>query len=404
MFKTIAPVKSLGLRTSEFIVNVSKFGIYPSFKPLPIVFLLGISLSLSGCDRFFRPLDPTPTPTPQSEALIFNDITLEQVDPEGKKVWELEAETVTYAPETQLALVDKPTGLLFEEGKPTYRVSATSGEVDESTPTIILRGTVVLEALIDQGVLKGDQLTWKPEEEIFILEGNLTGTYEDIKFTGQRGELQNQIKTLTVTGKVVADLQDSDARLKTEALTWDMNQERVQGILPVVLEHYEADKPDQVIDRATGDGITALIPQQRFTLSPNAIVTLGESQLAIRSQSLTWDAIEERVESPGSVTVVRSTDGLEVKGNSGNFELKTQIATLVGAIEAWNPKQAARLWGDRLVWELKNDRVEATGVVRYEQGNPILKIEGDRAVGLLNSEELTVTSSQRSVKTVYVLP
>lgn len=385
-------------------MNFSKFGISHLFSPSPIVLLIGTSLCLSGCDRFFRPLDPPEPQTPQSEALVFNDITLEQVNPEGQKVWELEAESVTYEPETRLALVDKPSGLLFENGTATYRVSATTGQVDESKPEIILRGTIVLEALIDKGVLTGDQLTWKPEEELFILEGNLTGTYEDIKFTGQRAELQNKIEELRVTGQVVADLQDSDARLKTEALTWDMDQERVQGILPVLLEHYEAEKPDQIIDRATGDGIIALIPQQRFTLSPKAIVTLGKSGLEIRSESLTWDAIEERVDSPGRVTVVRSTDGLEVKGNSGNFELKTQIATLQGAIEAWNPKQAARLWADRLVWGLKDDRVEATGVVRYEQGNPVLKIEGDRAVGLLDSEEITVTSSERSVKTVYVLP
>ena len=397
IFDTDRPcIRGMRIRLPQQRSNVS--------RSLLILGSLGISLWLGSCSRWFRPVAPPEPREGQTEELVFTDISLEQVNPEGQKIWELEADRVVYTGDTHLALVDNPSGLLFEEGKATYRVSATKGEVDESKPEIILRGAVVLEALEDQGLVKGDLLTWKPDEEIFILEGNLEGTYAAVKFSAQRAELQNKIEDLLVSGSVVADLPSSQVRLKTEALTWDMDQELVKGIVPVLLEHYQSDNPDVILDRGTGDGILALITPQRFTLSPNAIVNLGEQGLEIRSQNLTWDAIVNRVDSPGAVTVIRSSDQLEVQGNSGAFELNGQVATLAGNVQAWNPKQAARLWSDRLVWRLQDDQVEATGAVRYEQGNPVLNIQGDRAVGLLGSEQITVTSETRSVKTVYVLP
>ncbi|MGA0198848.1 MAG: hypothetical protein ACO3NK_06935, partial [Prochlorotrichaceae cyanobacterium] len=62
---------------------------------------IGSSLLMTGCSanpfaRWFSPITSPPTPESPSEDLSFIDISLEQVNPQGEKIWELEALKVTY--------------------------------------------------------------------------------------------------------------------------------------------------------------------------------------------------------------------------------------------------------------------------------------------------------------------
>ena len=368
---------------------------------------IGSSLLMTGCSanpfaRWFSPITSPPTPESPSEDLSFIDISLEQVNPQGEKIWELEALKVTYQDETQLAVLDKPSGVLFQEGEATYRVSGDSGTVNEAVSELTLEGNVVLELLTEDGQVEGQKLTWQPNEAFFLLEGNLQGHYQAVNFSGQRAELRNREQQLLLSDTVVADLTTNKIRLRTEALTWDIAEKVVEGIVPVVLEHYATENPEQVIDRATGDGIRADLTKQHFSLSPNALVTLGKSQLEIRSKTLLWDTIAAVIRSDTPITIT-TADRSQIRGNTGEFALNTQIATLVGAIEAQHQNPLGKLWADRVQWQLENDRIEAVGAVRYEQPSSGLKMEGTQAIGNLGSQEIEVTGSQQ-VKTVYVLP
>jgi len=365
------------------------------------------SLLLTGCGsnpfaRWFRPLViATPTDSP-GEDLRFTDISLEQVSPEGEKIWTLEAENIIYENDQQLAILQKPSGLLFRGGTATYRVSGDRGTINEGASELSLEGTVVLELLTADGKVDGEKLTWKPNESLFILEGNLNGHYETLQFTGQRAEFQEQAQQLALSEGVTADLASDRIRLRTTALTWNLAQQLVQGSVPVVLEHYGEGKPDQILDRAAGDGIQVDIQQRQFRLSPNAVVNLNADRVEIRSQSLLWDRKTEVISSDTPLTIA-AANGSNIRGNRGDFNLTSQIATVVGSIEAQHPNPLGNLWADWVQWQMKTDRVEATGAVRYEQPSTGFKIEGTQAIGNLASQEIQVSGGQQ-VRTQYVIP
>jgi len=60
--------------------------------------------------------------------LTFNDVTLEQADEQGRSVWS-KAEEATYSKDKKAAQVQKPTGELFQDGKPVYQIIAQQGEI-----------------------------------------------------------------------------------------------------------------------------------------------------------------------------------------------------------------------------------------------------------------------------------
>lgn len=282
--------------------------------------------------------------------------------------------------------------------------------VNETASELALEGNVVLEILGQEGKitgqLEGNKLTWKPKEAFFVLEGNLKGHYDALRFAGQRAELREREQVLALSQEVLADLSTDRIRLRTTALTWDMAQNRVQGSTPILLERYDLKNPDQILDRATGDGIEVDLKQRQFRLSPNAVVNLGvgagsTNSLEIRSQSLLWDQVVEVIRSETAVTI--AADGSQIRGNTGEFNLKTQQATVVGDIEAQHQNPLGMLWADRVQWQVNTDQVEATGAVRYEQPSTGFKMEGTQAIGNLASQAIQVTGSQR-VRTVYTVP
>ena len=371
---------------------------------------LALGFLLTGCAGWRRTLNPpAPSPSATADDLVFLDITLEQVSPNGDKVWELEASKATYQNDRKVAMVDQPTGLLFHEGTAVYRVSAQRGQVDEDGLVLSLEGAVTLAILDgDQGQLQGDRLTWHPQEKQFVLEQNLKGQLAGVEFTAQQASLNQDRQELTLGGTIRAHLIKARLHLESEQLVWAMAEKHVTSPGAVVLSRYGDTDPQAILQRATGDRLTADLEPERFTLGPNALVELRDSALTVESDRLIWDVQGETVTSPEPLNLKRSTDQVAVQAQVGALDLSRQVVTLTGAVQGWSPQEQSRLWSDRLVWDLPQDQVEATGSVRYEQSNPSLTMVGDRAVGQLAQDQITITSSNtdsgRSVKTVYVLP
>lgn len=67
------------------------------------------------------PLAPLPPPEEAEEAaepgLTLRNVTLEQPDENGVLLWRVNGEEVTYSSDRQVALITRPDGELFQDGK-----------------------------------------------------------------------------------------------------------------------------------------------------------------------------------------------------------------------------------------------------------------------------------------------
>jgi lipopolysaccharide assembly outer membrane protein LptD (OstA) len=115
-----------------------------------------------------------------------------------------------------------------------------------------------------------------------------------------------------------------------------------------------------------------------------------------------WDQAAETIRSDTPLTL-KTDDGSEMQGDQGVYDLKTQVATLEGNIQAQQAQPPGHLRADRMQWDLQANRLEATGTVRYEQPDKGLSMEGHRAVGNLTGQNIQVTGDA-PVKTIYTLP
>jgi len=72
--------------------------------------------------------------------LTFNDVTLEQADEQGRSVWKVKAEEQPTAKTSCSS--SKPTGELFQDGKPVYQIIA-SREIQQDGKQLFLKGQIV---------------------------------------------------------------------------------------------------------------------------------------------------------------------------------------------------------------------------------------------------------------------
>ncbi|MGA1476663.1 MAG: LPS export ABC transporter periplasmic protein LptC, partial [Prochlorothrix sp.] len=101
--------------------------------------------------------------------LAFDNITLEQSDDDGNSLWSLEARRATYQNDTQVALIEGLSGVIFQDGVATYGVEGETGQIYNDGERIVLEGSVVVTQLLENAVVTGDELEWFPETDRLIL-------------------------------------------------------------------------------------------------------------------------------------------------------------------------------------------------------------------------------------------
>ena len=373
-------------------------------RPLGLraVVMLSLTAIIQGCIPGFKPIEEDLEGIDPLEDLVFTDVTLEQANSEGQVLWKLESVRATYQDDQQIALVETPFGILFRDDEATYEVEAINGEVYQDGEKILLWDQVKITHLATQAVLKGDRLEWYPQQELLVIQGNLVGTYEDLEFTANQGHYHGLDEIITLEGEIVAILQDSDLRLTTDYLEWQVAAETVTGPNPTLIERFDPEDPETVVEWAKGDSLQVDLATERSTLSPNAQVSLNSPPLDITSDTLTWDALQDLVETDKPLDILHRDNKIAVSADRGSMTLETEVVNLEGNVNGFNPQEQARLLANQVTWKIQDQWVEAKGEVTYTATNPNLVITGDVAVGQLDKGTIKVEDSQ-AVKTVYTL-
>lgn len=322
--------------------------------------------------------------------LAFNNITLEEADEQGKTLWKVKAAQATYSPDQQTAKVKSPTGQLYQNGQPIYRVQAQEGDILRSGDRIVLRGEVVATDTQSGAVLRADQMEWQPKQDTLVLRGNLRGSHPQIKFSANQAKLFNKQRRAEVTGKVNAITEDPKLRLQTEKVIWQIKAEKVIADRPVQVQRLEG---NQATDQATAQRAEVNLVQKTAHLQQNAQLTILDPPLLISGNSLIWNVNQQTLLSDQPITTVHRQQQITITANRGRMELKPKVAYFKGNVRAAAPNQA-NLTSDDLTWEVNSQKVTAQGNVVYVQPDPPATLRGAKAVGRLQDRTVVVSGGR----------
>lgn len=362
---------------------------------LPLTFLLVTGLVACGS----KP--PTTSQTNDSESsqesnLTFFDVTLEQADEVGRPLWRVQSPKATYTQEKQIGQAENPYGELYQDGKVVYQVKAAQAKIQQDGKQLFLQGNIIATDPANGIVLRGNELEWRPEEDLLIVRNQINGTHKQIQAVAQEARVKTREQRMELSGKVVATSADPQMQLRTEHLTWLIKEEKLIGDRPIEIDRFNN---NQITDRGRGDAAEVNLNTKVATIKKNAQLDIADPPTQITSDVMTWDMNAETVTTNSPVRVVQRAQNVTVTANQGEMKIPQQIINLRGNVNAIGQRQQT-LQSNQLTWYLDKKLLEAQGNIVYRQIDPPLNFTGDTAVGNLQTEDIVVRSGKSGNRVV----
>jgi LPS export ABC transporter protein LptC len=316
-----------------------------------------------------------------------SNITLTEVDKDGKPLWEIQAGRAEYNQDRRMATVYKVKGKFFRNGKPTIEAVGERGTVDQTKREITIEGKVKAITLRDKITLSANRLEWLADGDLLTATGNVKAEKpaDKIAIVGKKLTAYPSTNRFKLEKEVVATVAKPPLRLESALMIWDANLNKVIADVPFRVVHLK----EKVRIRA--DKGEWSIKENLVSLAGNVKGRAFDRDLDIISPALVWDISKQIVNLPSTLSVVSNTRGVELHANQGRIDLGKQQINLNGKIEASSKENQAVLTADSVEWQIPAQKIFVQGNVNYRQTQKNVSVTGDRAVANIAEQTVQIT-------------
>ena len=331
--------------------------------------------------------DDIKTAQQSNSTLTLNKVTLEQANEKGETFWKVKSTNAVYSKDNKIVNIQKPVGKLFQDGKEIYDIQGETGQVFQEGNQVFLKGNIVATDLKNGVVLRGNELEWRPKEDVLVIRNNLTGDHKQVNIAAKEARVFSRAKRMELFGSVVANVKDPVLQLRTEHLVWFVEQQKVNSDKPTQIDRY---KDKKLTDSGFADRVDVDLKTKIGTLTQNAQLMPSDPPLQIESSLMSWNFPAQNVVSPGPVKVFHRVEKVTMTGDTGRGDLDKKIFYLTGNVVGIGEKRQSQLNTDRVTWYLTNQTFDAEGNVVYKQLNPVFNLTGPKASGELKNQTVIV--------------
>ncbi len=157
-------------------------------KKLLLYALIGV-LFIGGLYYFFRPEPASPDAaapgTPPKPDILFEKTSLvEELD--GKRLWELNAETISINAADKTAALTNVKGTFYRDDGSSVTMIAQKGIADTASKKVVLSGEVMAVSSSDGASFSAPQVRWAGELRWFFAEGGVKFIKDETVMTGEK--------------------------------------------------------------------------------------------------------------------------------------------------------------------------------------------------------------------------
>jgi LPS export ABC transporter protein LptC len=117
----------------------------------------------------------------------------------GKKIWELTAQSIEVDNKTQNLRLKNIKGIFYQENGGKIDLTAPAGTMENKTQNVVLTGGVKATAT-DGSTFSADQVNWAGNRREIYGNGNITVTKGDTVITGDKIESDSNMAKIIVQG------------------------------------------------------------------------------------------------------------------------------------------------------------------------------------------------------------
>lgn len=329
--------------------------------------------------------------------LTLDDVTLEQADEQGKLLWNIKAQQVSYSKDQKMATVKNPVGELYDQGKLLYKIKADQGEFEQNSKRIFLRNNIVATDPNTGLVLKGKELEWIVQQNIIVVRNSVTGDHAQLQAIAREVQVFYRQKRVEFWDKATVSSKNPVVKLQSDHIVWLWEQQLLSSNLKTQIERYQN---QTVTDRGIAETADMNLKTQIATLRKNAQIALSQPPLQISSNELQWNYQKRTISSPQFITIIEREQQVTVTANQGWGDLKDNIFYLTGNVVGIGAKRQAQLNSNLLTWYIPQQSFSAEGNVVYRQIDPPFNLMGEKAVGRFENDTVVVSGGNTGTPVV----
>jgi len=377
--------------------SFSQFRLPTNWVYLSLSLCLGLWLSACG-----NPSTPnqsktnTSLPKEDETKLTFFGVALEQFDETGKPIWKVKAKEAKYTTDKQMGQAQSPEGELYQDGKVVYQIKAEKADIKQDGKQLFLQGKIVATDPRNGIVFQGNELEWRPQEDLLIVRNQLNGSHKQLQATAQEAKVKTREQRVEFSGGVLAKSTDPQLQIRTEHLIWQIKDDKLFSDRFIQIERYQDNK---ISGRSQGNAAEINLKTQIAILQPQAKLELVNPLMQITSNSITWNIQKENITTNSPIRVFKAADNLTVTANQGKMNIPENTVYLTGNVNAVGQRSQS-LKSNQLTWYLNKKLLEAKGNVIYHQVAPKLTFQGETAIGNLETENIVVKGGNSGQKVV----
>lgn len=363
--------------------------------------LICLSLILISC----QPLGKNPKDsgvTRRESHLVLNNATLEQSNAKGQTVWKIQVKEANYSPDRKKADLQKIRGNLFQDGKLVLEVSADRGEIIKDGADISLKENIIAKDPRNGIVIRTDAIQWRPEKDLVMIPDKLRGSHAKLEVAAREGRYYTRKQRLELSGQILATAKNPRLQLKTERLYWNIPQHKIIGDRHLEIVRY---RDQEVTDRLVTNRSQIDLKQNSVLIEENIDFKSLDPPLQMSGNSLLWNYRDRTVKSDQPIELFHYRDQIKIVGNRAFVNLQEKLAELEGGVAGNSSHNQAKLYAEKLTWNIGSQVVQAFGNITYQQMKPPqFQLTGERATGRLQDNTMVVTGGDRQQVVTEIVP
>ncbi|QEY31746.1 LPS export ABC transporter periplasmic protein LptC [Synechococcus sp. RSCCF101] len=318
-----------------------------------------------------------PEAAPEPEPFVFRSLDLRQNDEEGRPAWDLRSPEARYEIDERRAEARDPEGTLYNDGRPSFRISAQRGTVINDGETVILNGDVRIRMLGDEPLLiLAPEVIWEPGEERMRIERDPVAIDGQSRLRATRARFQVDEQMLQLIGEarlehwpdreesappIDADTGDAVIDIRTGEVRWNLESGALTAKGPVNGERRreEETEPQTLVASAlSGNSREGYID----LMAPVRVEDPAEEAWMDGGQAR-WRFTERELTSPNSF---RSQIGaISIQGRGYRIEESKTLVIVESDCDLSQPGE--RLRAERCRWDWEKNRLLAEGAVELRR-------------------------------------
>ena len=320
-------------------------------------------LLLTGC------VSEKPASMVQAPPFVFRSLKLEQKTKQGLMDWSLNSPEARYELNRRLVRARQPIGVLYKNGKPSFRVRSDLALVVNDGEQILLEGDVRLQQLNGSKLLiQGDRLRWRPQQGILLIEQRPRATDKESRISATEAQLLQTTNDLTLKGLVKlerwskdSDPSNPDTTLRTGLAEWNLDSGVLDAEGPVLAQR--RDTEGTVLEQLEGKTLQGNTRVGDLKVMAPVIVRMPRQKGVLIAQDTTWNFRTQIVRSEQPFEA--ELDRTRIFGNAFEAELNDSAVVIKGDCRIEQPGEALDATTCR--WNWGTEEVLAEGNVLLER-------------------------------------